>query len=69
MPHGITNHAVDARAAGQFMGSVEVLQGVQRDLARSSGFSNRRVGQRTAFPQGEDARWKSNFAHGHSDEV
>ena len=46
-----------------------MLQIVKGDLAGSSSFANGRVGQRAAFSQGEDARRKADFAHGHRDEV
>jgi hypothetical protein len=51
------------------MGPVEVLQGVQGDLAGSRSFPDGRVGQRAAFAQSKDTRWKTKFAHWDCDEM
>src|SRR5580704_13908894 len=69
MPDRVTDHAVYASAVGQLMGAVEVFQGLQGNLAGSRSRSDGRIGEGAAFPESEDSRGKSDFAHWHGNQV
>ena len=64
MTDGIANHAIDLGVAIELVSAIEVLHFVERDLARSGGVGDWRVGQNAAFPQGEDAGGQADLAHG-----
>src|SRR5216684_279612 len=69
MADGIANDAVDARAARESVGAVEMLQVVQGNLAVGGGDGDRSVGQGTSLAQGEYAGGEACFTHGNGDEI
>ncbi len=69
VPNWIANHPVNASAPGQLVSAIEMLQGVQGNLAGGRRLPDGSVGQRAAFAQSKDTRRKTKLAHGDRDET